>query len=254
MRNLLAIVQLLALAACARPARRPAAPELAPPLAGAVAVWQSGTASWYGGDFHGRTTANGETYDMRKLTAAHQELPFHSLVEVENLENGRRVLVRINDRGPFLKDRIIDLSLKAAQRLGMVEKGTARVCLRVLRFGNRENASRPVWDRENASRPVAAPDRPPPPRAQAQAAGRADGGTVQAGAFAARENAEEQLRFLEERLPGLGFRIVLEDGLFKLLSRSLDGAECERALGRLAEYGQQGFVRGDPAEADRRDP
>ncbi len=240
MRTLLAVVPLLALAACARPARRTAAPELAPPLAGAAAVWQRGTASWYGGDFHGRTTANGEIYDMRKLTAAHQELPFHSLVEVENLENGRRVLVRINDRGPFLKDRILDVSLKAAQRLGMVEKGTARVCLRVLRFGGRENASRPV----------AAPERPFPPWSQAQEPGRTGGGAVQAGAFAARENAEARLVFLEEKLPGLGFRIVLEDGLFKLLSRRIDGAECERALGRLADLGLQGFVRREPADEE----
>ena len=66
-------------------------------------VFQTGVASWYGDDFHGKATADGEMYDMHKLTAAHQDLPFHTLVEVENLENGRKVLVRINDRGPFLK-------------------------------------------------------------------------------------------------------------------------------------------------------
>ncbi len=101
----------------------------------AAEIYQTGEASWYGEDFHGKTTANGEVYDMNKLTAAHQRLPFDTLVDVENVENGRTVRVRINDRGPFLKNRIIDLSFKAAQRLGMADQGTARVCLRVVRMG-----------------------------------------------------------------------------------------------------------------------
>ena len=93
---------------------------------------QNGVASWYGPDFHGRLTANGEVYDMYGLTAAHKSLPFDTVVEVENLENGRTVHVRINDRGPFVRGRVIDLSYTAAEKIEMIGPGTARVRLRVI--------------------------------------------------------------------------------------------------------------------------
>lgn len=98
-------------------------------------------ASWYGPKFHGKLTANGEQYDMHQLTAAHRTLPFNSLVKVKNLENGKSVVVRINDRGPFAKNRIIDLSKKAARRIGMIGPGTARVALILL--GDTPTASLP---------------------------------------------------------------------------------------------------------------
>jgi len=112
----------LALAACS-----PAPPKLAPE--GRV---ERGVASWYGPDFHGRRTASGEPYDMHALTAAHLSLPFDTLVEVRNLENGKVTRVRINDRGPFRRGRIIDLSYAAAGELDMVPGGTARVELLAL--------------------------------------------------------------------------------------------------------------------------
>lgn len=93
---------------------------------------ETGIASWYGPGFHGGTTANGEPYDMNAETAAHKTLPMPSLVEVTNLENGRRIQVRINDRGPFVAGRIIDLSRRSAQDLGMDRAGTARVRVRIL--------------------------------------------------------------------------------------------------------------------------
>jgi len=94
---------------------------------------QTGIASWYGPDFHGRLTSNREIYDMHDLTAAHKTLPFGTRVMVTNLENGRVVSVRINDRGPFVKDRIIDLSYAAARLLDMVGPGTAPVRLDILK-------------------------------------------------------------------------------------------------------------------------
>ena len=93
---------------------------------------ETGIASWYGPDFHGHRTANGEVYDQHELTAAHRTLQMPSLVRVTNLENGRSVVVRINDRGPFKSGRIIDCSERAAQLLGFIGKGTARVKLEVL--------------------------------------------------------------------------------------------------------------------------
>lgn len=93
---------------------------------------QHGIASWYGDEFHGRRTANGEVYDMFRLTAAHQHAPLGIHAIVTNLDNGRTVRVRINDRGPFVGERILDVSYGAARRLGMVETGLARVSIRFL--------------------------------------------------------------------------------------------------------------------------
>jgi rare lipoprotein A len=97
------------------------------PLPHARDFVQQGIASWYGEDFHGRRTSNGETYDMYAVTAAHKTLPLGTFVRVRNLENGRSVDVRINDRGPFVRGRIIDLSYAAAKQIGLVGPGTARV-------------------------------------------------------------------------------------------------------------------------------
>jgi len=91
-----------------------------------------GTASWYGEDFHGKETAGGETYNMYELTAAHKTLPLGSWVKVTNLDNGKKVVVKINDRGPFKKGRIIDLSYEAARQLDMIGEGTAQVKLKLL--------------------------------------------------------------------------------------------------------------------------
>ena len=85
-----------------------------------------GTASWYGDDFHAKRTANGEKYDMNTLTAAHRTLPLPSIVRVTNLENGRSLVVRVNDRGPYAKERIIDVSKRSAQLLGYQTKGTTK--------------------------------------------------------------------------------------------------------------------------------
>ena len=93
----------------------------------------TGYASWYGHPYHGRRTSNGETYDMYKMTAAHRTLAFDTVVKVSNLSNGKSATVRINDRGPFVKDRIIDLSYSAAKQIDMVGPGTARVSLEILK-------------------------------------------------------------------------------------------------------------------------
>jgi rare lipoprotein A len=93
---------------------------------------QRGKASWYGGRFQGRLTASGERFDQDELTAAHRTLPFHSRVRVTNLENGRSVEVRINDRGPYGPGRIIDLSRAAARVIGMIERGVVPVTVEIL--------------------------------------------------------------------------------------------------------------------------
>lgn len=93
---------------------------------------EKGVASWYGEQFHNRNTANGELFDMERITAAHKTLPLPSMVEVTDLETGRKIKVRVNDRGPFVDGRIIDLSKGAAEKLGIHRKGVARVRVRYL--------------------------------------------------------------------------------------------------------------------------
>lgn len=104
------------------------------PLSSAAGYNKTGTASWYGTKFHGKKTANGERYDMNAMSAAHKTLPLPTMVRVTNLNNGRSVVVRVNDRGPFVKSRIIDLSYAAARALGYDSEGTAPV--RVEALGN----------------------------------------------------------------------------------------------------------------------
>ena len=102
-----------------------------------------GIASWYGPNFNGKLTSNGETYDMYAKTAAHKTLPMNTIVKVDNLDNGKSVTVRINDRGPFVGTRIIDLSKAAAKEIDMQRKGTARVRLTVLGFQKKGSTSIP---------------------------------------------------------------------------------------------------------------
>ncbi len=112
-----------------------------------------GVASWYGGSFHGRLTANGQVYDQFKMTAAHRLLPLGSVVRVTNPEKGREVEVLINDRGPFIRGRIIDLSYAAAEQLGAVYPGTLPVVVEVLRMGKRS----PVTGRLLGQKPEEGP-------------------------------------------------------------------------------------------------
>lgn len=131
LRFFLVLASAASLAACAAP--RPAPPPAPAPVpvisapAPAPTFTQQGVASWYGQSHHGRRTANGESYDMNGLTAAHRTLPFGSVVRVTRIDDGRTVKVRINDRGPYAGNRIIDLSAQAARDIGMTESGTARV-------------------------------------------------------------------------------------------------------------------------------
>jgi rare lipoprotein A len=113
-------------------------------LATAEGHVEQGVASWYGPDFHGKSTSTGEPYDMYSMTAAHPTLPLPAYVRVTNLQNGRSVVVRVNDRGPFKKNRIIDLSYAAALRLDMVRDGTALVEVRAVMPGGGAPAAPPV--------------------------------------------------------------------------------------------------------------
>jgi rare lipoprotein A len=121
-------------AGSSRPSGVPPATERQPAVPGEYV--EEGVASWYGVPFNGRRTSNGEIYDMHEFTAAHRTLPFGAVVRVTNLGNGKQTQVRINDRGPFVADRVIDLSLSAAQAIEMVGPGTAQVRLEIIAGSN----------------------------------------------------------------------------------------------------------------------
>jgi len=123
------------------------------PMKSARGYQKTGYASWYGRKYHGRRTSSGETYDMYAMTAAHPTLPLPSYVRVRHLGNGRQVVVKVNDRGPFLNDRIIDLSYMAAKKLGVVATGTARVEIETV-FADGDSG-RPAGEaKEQAERPA----------------------------------------------------------------------------------------------------
>jgi rare lipoprotein A len=164
-------------------------------LADASGFRERGTASWYGPGFHGERTSSGEPYDMYGMTAAHKTLPLPAYVRVENLGNGRAVVVRVNDRGPFVGDRIIDLSYSAAAKLDMLRNGTAPVEITVV---DAAAASDPGAAQVA---PAATPVAPGVPAPVAQVALPITGQFLQAGAFGSRDNAER----LASRLRAAGF-------------------------------------------------
>ena len=136
---------------------------------------ETGIASWYGGDFHGKLTANGEVFDANDITAAHRTLPMPCFVRGTNLDNGRSLVVRVNDRGPFAHGRIIDVSRRAGQLLGIDEKGTAKVRVEIMAEESRALALRlRSGDKTEAPEPAAAPravvqaEVLPPPGSRAQ--------------------------------------------------------------------------------------
>ena len=169
---------------------------------------EEGVASWYGGDdgFEGKPTASGEIYDSSLLTAAHRELPLGSVVEVRGVDNGKSVRVRINDRGPFVKGRIIDLSRAAASRLDLIGPGTGRVRLSVVKRGTEQPPVSPsgLWAVQIGS--FADPANARRQSEKAAAGGRSawlephDGLTrVKVGSYGSRDQAREALAALERQ-------------------------------------------------------
>jgi len=196
---------------------KPAKPP-APPAATPIIQGERGIASWYGRPYHGRKTASGEIYNMYGVSAAHRTLPFGTNVRVHDLDNGRVVQVRINDRGPFVEGRIIDLSYGAARSLGMVGPGVARVKLEILGYG-----------------PEASPV--PPPGIF----------SVQVGAFRELANAER----LKARIEAYHWPVVIlsfdrGDGMFHRVrvgnESSQEGAQALAGQLRAANLAEETFV------------
>ncbi len=139
---MIGVAGVLTMAGCVSSPRFTSSPAASVPT-GSYEMTSEGVASYYAEDFNGRTTSNGERYDMNQITAAHRTLPFNTLVRVTNLATGKSVIVRINDRGPFKNDRIIDLSLAAAKALELIGSGTANVRLEVVQLGDSSTGRKP---------------------------------------------------------------------------------------------------------------
>ena len=199
---------------------------------------ETGIASWYGPKFHGKRTANGEFFDMNAVSAAHLTLPMPSMVRVSNLDNGRSLAVRVNDRGPFVRGRIIDMSRRGAQLLGFRYKGTARVRVRIMPEESRRLAAvAKVTPRPSsmARQPDGVVFEPLPKRtgtvetASLSAPGAAiERVYIQAGAFLNKENANK----LKARLAPVGRAVIAPRGEGPLLYRVLLGPYADIAQAR----------------------
>jgi rare lipoprotein A len=218
----LVVVAAVLISGCANKkhvARVPAAPNAGAAMP-RIGDEEAGTASWYGHPYHGRRASSGEIYDMEQLTAAHRTLPFGTVVLVRNLDNERTVTVRINDRGPFVEGRIIDLSHAAAREIQMIGSGTAQVRLRV----------------------TALPGEVP-----------GSYFAVQAGAFRGRDNAERRRQEIEKRYGPA--RLALRNGnppLWRVMvgHESTEAGATALAERVKAEAGPAFVVRVDPSQSD----
>jgi len=172
---------------------------------------ERGIASWYGSKFHGRRTSSGEPYDMHLATAAHKSLPLPTYAEVTNLDNGRKMIVKINDRGPFHEDRIIDLSYAAAIKLGVDQTGTARIDVRAI-------------DVEKSKR---------------SAVKLADGTFLQVGAFSKRKTADDLAgKMIAAQLKPVS--IQKSRGLYKVwIGPYASEREIEASMRRVVELGYE---------------
>jgi rare lipoprotein A len=172
---------------------------------------ERGIASWYGSKFHGRRTSSGELYDMHLATAAHKSLPLPTYAEVTNLDNGRKMIVKINDRGPFHEDRIIDLSYAAAIKLGVDQTGTARIDVRAIDVKSSKRKSAKL----------------------------ADGTFLQVGAFSKRKTADDLAgKMVAAQLKPVS--VKKSRGLYKVWIGPYDSeAEIEASTRRVVELGYE---------------
>ena len=175
-------------------------------LSPVFAAAEDGLASWYGGKFHGRLTSSGEVFNTNDLTAAHRTLPFGTVVKVTNLDNGKSVMVKINDRGPFVGGRIIDLSRAAAIQLGMIDSGVAHVSLQIVEFVSPSDLY-----------------------------------AIQVGAFGLEQNAEKTASLLT----GSGFTVTTEKtelGITRVFVRALSAQELPEAQKKLEKLGFTSYL------------
>lgn len=197
------------------------------PLNQRIHYKEAGIASWYGRKFHGQNTSSGEPYDMYGMTAAHPTLPIPSYVRVTNQRNGKSVILRVNDRGPFHADRVIDLSWTAAYKLGYLEQGSTQVELESILPGG-EPVAQPIIRSASSDTGMA-----PLPEVR-----RAEGHFIQIGAFGNRDNAEALRAHMARELGALGDKLVIDaaNGMFRVqLGPWADAVAAQQAGNQVRE-------------------
>lgn len=192
---------------------------------------QKGLASWYGAKFHGRATASGEIYDMNRISAAHKQLPLGTVVQVKNRDNGKKLRVPINDRGPFIKGRIIDLSVGAARRLDMFGQGLANVRIKVVRLPPKKRRL-PISYPARGGREARA-DR-----------NRGSGFTIQAGAFRERSSAVALAQRLRRELDLDNVKVTRGRGVHRVQIERKRRQAADDVLQRLRDAGIAAFLMG----------
>ena len=188
-------------------------------LSPALFSFQTGNASWYGGKFQGRPTANGEIFDTNMFTAAHRTLPFGTRVKVTNLRNGKSTIVRINDRGPFIQGRIIDLSKAAAEAIGMIDTGTAPVRVEVVEAEAEQAATEQAEANPEISKYELT-----------------ERFTIQVGSFSMTQNALS----LRKRLESHGFPAAFEsggEGIVRVILVNIEASALDSVRTKLTEAG-----------------
>ncbi len=204
--------------------------------------YQKGAASWYGREFHGRVTASGERFDMNTYTAAHKTLPFGTILEVRNLQNGKSVRIKVNDRGPYRGNRIIDLSFAAAKELDMIGSGTAVVGINVIKMGNNGT----TYTNNNKSKyvePVSEKDLNQGYSEKSNNSGYVDSTLkLQAGAFYSRNNAEKLRAQIESRT-GKTVRVIRDGDFFKVrVEGFINSQEAEKVRDELTNDRITSFI------------
>ncbi len=189
-----------------------------------ISSLEHGEASWYGGKFQGRQTANGEKFDTNMLTAAHKTLPFNTIVEVKNLENNKTVHVRINDRGPFIEGRIIDLSRAAASKLDMVGTGVAKVEVRII-----EDPSELAENKDH----------------NIETGLMQHNWIIQIASFSKSENAEKVEKILYDS-DFITYRELTSNGYIRILLKDISNKDIESVKIRLKDLGFPGILLRKP--------
>lgn len=197
------------------------------PLNQRIHYKEAGIASWYGRKFHGQNTSSGEPYDMYGMTAAHPTLPIPSYVRVTNQRNGKSVILRVNDRGPFHADRVIDLSWTAAYKLGYLEQGSTQVELESILPGGEPVAQSIIRSASSDTAMAPLPE-----------VRRAEGHFIQIGAFGNRDNAEALRAHMARELGALGDKLVIDaaNGMFRVqLGPWADAVAAQQAGNQVRE-------------------
>lgn len=207
---------------------------------------KTGMASYYAHKFHGKITASGEKYDMYELTAAHNTLPFNSFVKVTNLQNNKSVVVKINDRGPHVKSRIIDISKAAAEKIDLIQSGVAKVRVEAIIDPSKENNTPQIQSDEPVSVKESNVFKPGNIYASSGNEVRLKGYVIQLGSYAELEKAEKQVEKLRREIKNIYIEVAVvnKKTTYRILTGDFQNkTSAQKELTKLKKSGYKGFIK-----------